>query len=135
MKQILYGEICREKPNAASLGAFNQVLSNGGSVKAAISAAEKAPTSKANAKTNRTLVPATNFKAEKVKNFKVQNDAHKRTFVNGWGIRDKSANAWVSLNKTIEGQVAPSIFASQSVAEKAVSGGLFKGYKTVKRRK
>ena len=77
-----------------------------------------------------TIIAAANFRVEQI-NVRIQLDAHRWTFVKGFGIRDLAANALVSLNSRFEGIAVPTAYGQRSTAEAAISGGLIAGYKTV----
>ena len=71
MRQVLFNEICKERPNKSALGAFNRALGGGASLQQAQTAAENAPaeSKKSNSEKKYGLQPDGSFIASNMKQF------------------------------------------------------------------
>jgi len=81
------------------------------------------------------LIPAANFTARKLADFRVDVQPGQYMLCNGWGIWDAAAGAWVAGPRDAEGVtvLAPWAFKTRKVAQLAARDGLIfsPGYQTV----
>jgi hypothetical protein len=81
------------------------------------------------------LIPAANFTARKLADFRVDVQPGQYMLCNGWGIWDAAAGAWVAGPCDAEGVtvLAPWAFRTRKVAQLAARDGLIfsPGYQTV----
>lgn len=85
--------------------------------------------------TTATLIPATNFEVKNLKGFIIPFKTplfQGHLVMSGFGIWDKSANAWVSMESTdsLTGMAVPTQY-KKSTCELAIKGGLYSGYDLV----